>query len=117
MRTFFGKYSDGSFVYSEQNDALKAQLISILNTPVGSRFYAPTYGSHLNEYRFSIINYFTINMIGQCITDAVRFMNGVTLSKIEYALGEDNDLLFSLELVYMSDVVTINLKVADGVAS
>ena len=51
MRTFFGKYSDGSFVYSEQNDALKAQLISILNTPVGSRFYAPTYGSHLNEYR------------------------------------------------------------------
>jgi phage baseplate assembly protein W len=115
MKTFFGKYENGNFTYSEQNESLKAQLISILNTPIGSRFYAPSYGSRLNEYRFSILNYFTINIIGQTIKDAIQFMEGVTLLKIEYSLNK-NDLLFNIELMYMSDVVTINLTVADGVA-
>ena len=116
MKTFFGKYENGSFVYSSDTEALRAQLISILNTPAGSRFYAPTYGSHLREYRFSILNYYTINMIGQEIKEAIQHMRGVTLSKIGYAL-DGNRLLFSIELNRLSERIKINLSVSDGVAS
>lgn len=116
MRTFFGKYKNGKFVYSDQTESLKAQLISILNTPLGSRFYAPSYGSHLCEYRFSIINYFTITTIGQAIKDAIRLMNGVTLSNIRYSLI-NNKLSFDIDLIYASDRVSINLTVVDGIAS
>ena len=67
MKTFTGQYSNGNFVYSNDTEAIRAQLISILNTPLGSRFYYPSYGSRLNDYRFDVINYFTINMIAQAI--------------------------------------------------
>ena len=67
MKTFTGQYSNGNFVYSNDTEAIRAQLISILNTPLGSRFYYPSYGSRLNDYRFDVINYFTINRRkGQC---------------------------------------------------
>ena len=65
MKTFTGQYSNGNFVYSNDTEAIRAQLISILNTQLGSRFYYPSYGSRLNDYRFDVINYFTINMIAQ----------------------------------------------------
>lgn len=116
MKTFVGQYKNGSFVYSGHNDAIKAQLISILNTPMGSRFYAPSYGSHLNEYRFSILNYFTINMIAQEIKNAIQFMGGVTLASMNYFL-KNNQLHFIVELAYLSEIVRVELKVVDGVAS
>ena len=116
MKTFFGKYENGSFVYSNDTETLRAQLISILNTPAGSRFYAPTYGSHLREYRFSVLNYYTINMIGQEIKEAIHLMDGVTLSKIQYTLN-GNKLVFAIELTRLSERIAINLTVADGVAS
>lgn len=116
MKTFFGKYENGSFVYSEHSEAIKAQLISILNTPIGSRFYAPTYGSVLNEYRFSILNYFTINMIGQAIKDAIQLMSGVTLQNIEFSLV-NNKLYFTVDLLHLSEIVRVNLTISDGVAS
>lgn len=116
MITFAGNYSNGNFVYSDTNEALRMQLVSILNTPIGSRPYAPTYGSNIRNYRFSVLNYFTISMIGQEIKNAVQFMTGVTLTGISYSL-EDNKLQFSVDLLYLSDVVRVNLTVVDGVAS
>lgn len=116
MKTFFGKYQNGNFVYSDKNESIRAQLISILNTPVGSRFYAPTYGSHLREYRFSTLNYYTINMIGQAVKEAIALMSNVTLSKMEYILS-GNKLTFDIELIVASDNVRVTLSVADGVAS
>lgn len=116
MKTFFGKYKNGNFVYSDQNEAIKAQLVSILNTPIGERFYAPTYGSSLNEFRFSVLNYYTINMIGQTIKDAIQLMNGITLQNIEFSLVK-NTLYFAIDLIYLSEIVRVNLKISDGVAS
>lgn len=115
MKTFIGDFKDKNFIYSSDTEALRAQLISILNTPFGSRWYYPTYGTRLNEYRFSVMNYFTINMIGQEIKNAVALIGGVKLSKISYYL-EDNQLHFNVDLVKQLETVSINLSVSDGVA-
>ena len=116
MQTFTGKFVNRNFVLSDDTEALKAQLVSILSTPFGARYYYPSYGSHLNEYRFSVLNYFTINMIGQEIKNAIALMNGVSLSKISYYL-ENNNLHFNIELNRMSEKIKINLSIVDGVAS
>lgn len=116
MRTFAGKYVNDNFVYSDDNETLRMQLISILNVPLGSRWYMPSYGSRLNEYRFSIINYFTIQMIGQEIKNAIALMNGISLSKITYDVY-DNKLVFNIELNRLSEKISINISVVDGVAS
>jgi len=115
MKTFTGKYVNGSFVYSEDVDAIKSQLVSILNTPAGSRFYMPSYGSHLNEYRFSVLNYFTINMIGQEVKEAINMMSGVTLSEISYTVN-DNSIIFNIDLMQNSDTIRFSLAITDGVA-
>lgn len=115
MRTFTGNYSNRSFQYSGDNEALRAQLISILNTPKGSRFYYPSYGSHLNEYRFSILNHFSINMIGQEIKTAITLIDGVTLSAISYSVA-GNTLYFTIDLNKMSNTIRLNLSIVDGVA-
>lgn len=115
MKTFTGKYANTNFIYSDDNDALRMQLISILNTPKGSRFYYPSYGSHINEYRFEILNYFTINMIGQEIKDAVSLIDGVELESIEYIVY-NNRLDFNISLSRMSNIINIKVSVADGAA-
>jgi hypothetical protein len=115
MQTFTGKFSNGNFVYSSDAEAIKAQLISILNTPAGSRFYYPSYGSHLNEYKFSILNYFTINMIGQEVKDAIALMSNVNLINISYYVY-NNTLYFSIDLNRLSEKISINISVSDGVA-
>ena len=115
MRTFIGDFKNKNYIYSNDTDALRAQLISILNTPFGSRWYYPTYGSHLNEYRFSVLNYFTINMIGQEIKNAVSLIGGVRLSKMSYYL-KDNQLYFNINLIRQSEIIEIRLSVSNGVA-
>lgn len=116
MKTFIGKYFNNNFVLSSDSDVIKSELISILNTPIGSRFYYPSYGSRLNEFRFSIINYFTINLIGQEIKNAINLIDGVTLSSIDYYV-ENNKLYFNIVLNKLSNKVKVNLSVVDGVAS
>ena len=116
MRTFTGKYENGNYILSGDSEALKAQLISILNTPLGSRFYYPSYGSTLNTYKFNVLNYFTINIIGQEIRRVVGLIDGVTLSSIAYSI-RNNTIKFDIELVRVSQKVKISLSVTDGVAS
>ena len=116
MKTFAGKYSGRNFVYSSDTEAIRMQLVSILNTPMGRRFYYPSYGSHLNEYRFSVLNYFTINMIGQEVKNAVALIDGVTLSNIGYYIV-GNVINFVIELNRLSEKVKVNIAVTDGVAS
>lgn len=116
MRTFTGTYSNGNYTFSSDSEAIKAQLISILNTPLGSRFYYPSYGSTLNTYNFSVLNYFTINIIGQEVKRVIDLIDGVTLSAINYTIV-GNTLQFNIELVRMSQNIKIRLSVTDGVAS
>ena len=116
MKTFTGKFSNGSYVLSGDDAVLKSQLVSVLNTPIGSRFYYPSYGSHLNEFRFSVINHFTINMISQEIKSAVDLLDGVSLIGIQYYV-KDNKLYFDVGLSRLSNKYTINLSVSDGIAS
>lgn len=116
MKTFIGSYKNNNFIYSSDNEVIKAQLISILNTPIGSRFYYPSYGSRLNEYRFSILNYFTINIIAQEVKNAIELLSGVSLTSLTYDIYK-NKINFNIELERMSDTVRINLTVIDGVAS
>lgn len=116
MISFTGEYKDNNFVYSNDTNSLRMQLISILNTPKGSRWYYPTYGSYLNEYKFSVLNFFTINIIGNEIKDAIDLIDGVTLSSINYTI-DHNKLIFDIDLIRSSDKITIKLSVVDGVAS
>lgn len=55
MKTFAGEYSGNNFTFSDDAAAIRMQLISILNTPLGSRYYYPDYGSRINEYRFTTL--------------------------------------------------------------
>lgn len=116
MKTFSGKFSGKNFVYSDDIESIRMQLVSILNTPIGSRFYAPSYGSNLNNYRFAVLNYFTINIIGQEIKNAINLISGVTLAGISYYVKE-NTLYFNIELNRLSNIVKVNLSIVDGVAS
>lgn len=116
MQTFSGKYAGRNFVYSNDIEAIRMQLVSILNTPKGTRFYYPSYGSNLNTFRFSILNYFTINMIGQEVKDAVDLIDGVSLSGIGYYI-KDNTIYFDIVLNRLSEKVKVNISVKDGVAS
>lgn len=117
MESFTGEYKHNGFVLSGDADVLKAELVSILNTPIGSRFYYPTYGSNLNQLRFSILNYFTINMIGQEVKSAIDLLDGVTLNSISYYVSSNNKVSFVLDLSRNSDNYKVSLSVSDGVAS
>lgn len=116
MQTFIGEYSDKNYIYSGDNAVLKSQLLSILNTPVGSRFYYPEYGSNLYKYKFSVINYFTVNVIGQEIKNAVDMISDVSLSNITYNVN-GTTLTFNVDLKKTSNIFRVNIKVEDGVAS
>ena len=43
-------------------------------------------------------------------------MSGVTLASITYSVN-NNKLLFSIDLQYMSETIRVDLTVVDGVAS
>lgn len=116
MKTFVGEYRNGNYVLSGDDEVLRAQLISILNTEKGTRFYYPSYGSNLRDFRFSVLNYFTINMIGQEVKSAIDLLNGVKLSSIDYQI-DGNSIKFNISLTRMSTRLNINISVADGVAS
>lgn len=116
MKTFFGKFYNNNFVYSNDNESLRAQLISILNTPIGTRFYAPSYGSNLRNYKFSVLNYYTINMIAQEVKNAVHLLEGVSLSSLSFYVN-GNSVNFILDLNRSSESIRVALKVVDGVAS
>ena len=64
---------------------------------------------------FDVINYFTINMIAQEIKNAILLLDGVTLSNIEYHVYNDR-LYFDIELTRLSEKISLNLSVSDGVA-
>lgn len=116
MESFTGAYERNNFVLSSDEKVLKAELISILNTPVGSRYYYPSYGSNLSSFKFSVLNYFTINIIGQEVKSAVDLLDGVTLSGISYYIS-NNKLYFTLDLNKNSNNYKVTLSVSDGVAS
>lgn len=116
MQTFTGQYNGRNFILSGDTEAIRAQLISILNTPKGSRFYYPEYGSNLNRYRFSVLNQFNIEAIGDTIKDAVDLIEGVTLTAISYTIL-NNNLYFNIELNRLTEKISIRISVVDGVAS
>ena len=116
MKTFIGDYENGNYVMSSEDASLRAQLICILNTPKGSRFYYPEFGTHLNEYRFSTIDYFTINIISEEVREAVRLMDGVSLAGISYYI-DGNKLYFTVDLTRLSGVIRLNISISEGVAS
>ena len=116
METFFGQYVGKNFVLSNESEALRIQLVSILNTPSGSRFYYPSYGSRLNEYNFNVLNYYTVNMIGQEVKNAISLLDGVSLVSIDYVV-DGNKVMFMITLQKTSNRIRVNLTVQDGVAS
>ena len=54
-------------------------------------------------------------MIAQEIKNAILLLDGVTLSNIEYHVYNDR-LYFDIELTRMSEKISLNLSVSDGVA-
>lgn len=117
MKTFTGKYVNGNFVLSSDNEVLRAELVSILNTRLGTRWYYPTYGSSLRDLKYEILNFYSLNLITQEIKTAVGLIEGVKLVGISYKIGENKELIFSINLTKNSTTFKVTLSVLDGVAS
>lgn len=116
MKTFAGIYSGNNYVFSNEAESLRVQLLSILNTPRGSRYYYPDYGSNLNMYRFNVLNHYSINLISTEIKRAISLIDGLTLTDISYDIEDDNTLSFTLEVVRQSSTSKFSISVSDGVA-
>ena len=117
MKTFTGKYNNGNFTYSSDTENIRIQLLSILNTPLNSRYYYPDFGSNINEYRFNVLNHFSINIIGSEIKRAVSLIDGITLTDISYTVEDTGELVFSLELTKLSNIIRFSISIHDGVVS
>lgn len=117
MKTFTGQYRNGSFVLSGDNEVLRAELVSILNTRLGTRWYYPTYGSSLSDLKFEVLNYYTLNLITQEIKTAVSLIGGISLVGISYKIDNSKGLIFSIDLNKDSTIFKVTLSVLDGVAS
>lgn len=117
MKTFTGKYVNGNFVLSSDNEVLKAMLVSILNARLGTRWYYPTYGSSLSDLKFEILNYYTINLVTQEIKTAVGLIEGISLDGISFKIGKDKEIIFLIDLRKDSTTFKVSLSVLNGVAS
>lgn len=117
MKTFTGKYVNGNFVLSSDNEVLRAELVSILNTRLGTRWYYPTYGSSLREFKYDILNFYSLNLITQEIKTAISLIEGVKLVGISYIIGSNKEIIFSIDLNRDSTTFKVSLSVQDGVAS
>jgi phage baseplate assembly protein W len=103
-------------------EALKANLLLLLNTNKGERYYLPEYGTNLNRYLFEQKDKETLSIIEEdikntvkkyipqlTITDVIFFEledeNGISLAENE--LGVDVKFVYNDNIFGRNDSVTI----------
>jgi phage baseplate assembly protein W len=88
--SFNGKYLDLS---DNQDEEIRTDLIHLLLTRKGSRFYLPEFGSRIYEYIFEPFDGPTFSEIESEIRDAVsNFIPGIIIDSISVTPATDEDL-------------------------
>ena len=88
--SFNGKYLDLSDYTSEE---IRSDLIHLLLTRKGSRFFLPTFGTRIYEFIFEPFDGPTFNDIDSDIRDAVTdFMPGLIVNQISITPATDDDV-------------------------
>jgi phage baseplate assembly protein W len=87
--SFDGKYLD----LSDYNDQeIRSNLIHLLLTRKGSRYYLPDFGTRLYEYLFEPLDGPTFSEIETEIRDSVsEYLPGITITKITITAASDGD--------------------------
>lgn len=87
--SFDGKYLDLSDFTQEE---IRSNLIHLLLTRKGSRFYLPDFGTRIYEYIFEPFDGPTFNQIDAEIRDAVsEFIPGLIIDNISISPATDKD--------------------------
>lgn len=74
------------------DDAIKSDLIHLLLTNKGERFYMPDFGANLRKYLFEPIDGITSNDIKNEVQNAVRkYIPNLQINEITVAQNSDND--------------------------
>lgn len=91
----FGLPTKGTYVQiTETADAeIRTDLIHLLLTRKGSRYYLPDFGTRLYEYLFEPLDGPTFSSIEAEIRESVgRYMPNLKLTNISITTADDNDL-------------------------
>lgn len=86
--------------YNTTNQVV-SEILHILLTPIGTRLHHPTFGCNLIKYIFEPNDNETWEKVKIEASEAIsRYMNGVTLNKIEVLKNDEDDNGLFLYLKY-----------------
>jgi len=109
---FFLKMNDTSA------DAIKSDLMFLLLTPSGSRYYNPEFGCNLLKFIFEPNDGLTFSQIEDEISTAVkRYLPKLTINKVDIVESTENGHLATVTIKYTltddvftaQDILTINI--------
>ena len=104
------KNSDEGFfldLTSNDADAIKSDLLHLILTRKGQRYYNPQFGTDLLKFIFEPNDSLTLSLIKEEITNVVkRYLPKLNLTKIEVLQSEESEY---------AAVVTIDYEITDSV--
>ena len=101
-------------------ESVKSQLLFLLSTPKGSRWYTPDFGTNLQRYLFEPNDSPTWDAVIAEVQDTVgKYIPNMTITKMDTQKGNtDYSLLLNVQYVYSegyyreSDLVSVNFSAA-----
>lgn len=109
----FKDSSDGLFVNlnKDTNNAIKSNLIHLLLTNKGERFYLPDFGTNLKKYIFNQNDNINLNEIRDEINISVsKYMPNlkVTNLSVEFTENSDTTAIVNIDYIVTDDVFQTN---------
>lgn len=98
--------ANGKIRLAEGINAVQQSIISILNTPIGSRFMLPEYGSRLHELMFEPNDEVLISMMRLFIRDAIsEWEKRVTFDDAQFTISvESVEVLLSYKVLNSNEI-------------
>lgn len=98
LNTDFAKNTEGLNLYDDQ--AVINDLLNLLGTPVGSVFFAPTYGTDFLDMLFDNITNATYKAFSTLGDDIARWVPAVTLYQDESYIVQTSPQSMDVRLVF-----------------
>lgn len=88
---------------SDDNDsAIKNDLIHLLLTQKGERYYLPSFGSNLRKYIFEPMDGITIEDVRQEVNDTLKeYIPNLNIKKIHVDMSETSEFTATVRLDYI----------------
>lgn len=104
-----GYFYDSNIITS---DAIKSDLLHVLLTKKGERFYSPNFGTNLYKYLFEPNDDITItDIIAEANASLAYCMPNITISKLEVTEVDNNRIELKIIAVNTDDVFINNIIV------